>query len=369
MKIRNNTGKIRLLCLQTHMRIKNGITSVSGVDLVRTILPSEHLSDKFEVEIRQDPFTKDQKNWDEITRYWDIILTSYIDSPWGYVSMGFNAEKNGCIVIIDLDDNVWKLPRSNPVYVNYHPGSEALGTLTSILHHNKYITTTNNCLAYAICKEAGKNKDNVKVFPNYIDLTAYDYTKIIPVKKDTITITHFGSSTHFQDLMEGGFFAGLKRICDKYSQVRVKTVGNWIPEYVTAFGSKYTQGQGDPDVYGWINKVWPKLMGETDICVAPLNDTESNRGKSDVKMLECGAAKKPMVCSDVRPYHDAVGVSETIAYLANNEDQWFEKLEKLVISEDLRKKRGEILYNWVKENRTIQKNNYRFEEWLLAISL
>jgi glycosyltransferase involved in cell wall biosynthesis len=347
---------------------KDGTSTTSGVDYARSILPGKHLPDtEFEVEIRQDPFTDTQKNWDELTKYWDVILTSYIDSPWGYVSMGFNAEKNGCEVIIDLDDNVWVLPPSNPVYKNYHKGTEALETLTSILHHCKYVTTTNGCLANGIAKYANKNRGSIKVFPNYIDLEAYKFENIVPKPHDTINITHFGSSTHWQDLTEGGFIKGLKMIVDKYPQVRVKTVGNWIPEFVTMLGPKYVQGQGNPDVYGWIEKTWPELMGETDICVAPLNDTESNRGKSDIKLLECGAAKKPVVCSDTRPYHDTVGLSETIAYLANTPEQWFDRLEKLILSEELRKQRGETLYQYVKDNRTIQSNIDKMAEWIKSI--
>lgn len=355
---------LKLLVLETHQKkLKNGKFSTSGVDYARNILPATFLKDHFKVEIRKDPFTKKEKNWDELTKKWDIIFSSYIDEPIGYVQMAFWAERNNCTVVIDIDDDVWRLPKTNPVYEHYHPGSEKLTILTSILEHVPYVTTTNAYLQNRVIQECKRNHRNTIVLPNMIDLSSYDYTKIPEVKRENLVITHFGSTTHFQDLMEQGFVSALQRIMQKYPQVELRTVGNWIPQFTTLFGKRYRQIMGKPDVYEWMSDVWPSMMAQTDIFVAPLADIPSNRSKSDIKLLEAGAGKKPIVCSRMRPYNDTVGITESIAYLAGNEKEWFEKLEKLVTSEQLRKERGEELYKYVSENRTMQGNVGRWKEF------
>jgi len=362
-------SKIRVLCLETHMKTnKNDISTTSGVDYARTILPGKYLPDtEFEVEIRKDPFTKDQKNWDEITKYWDVIVASYIDTPWGYVSMGFSAEKNGCAVVLDLDDNVFELTPDNPVYKNYHKGTEALYTLTSIFHHCKWVMTTNSVLRNKIIRNCNRNYDRelTKVIPNYVDLTAYDFTKIKPVKKDRITILHAGSSTHWKDLTEGGFMGGMKRILKEYDNVDFMTIGNWIPEWQTIAGGRYKQMQGKPDVYEFIDKLWPEMCAITDIVVVPLAFDEATICKSGIKYLEFSAGKVPGVYSKIRQYQELIEPGR--GFLAKTEDEWYESIKQLIESEQLRREVGESAYQYVKDNWTIQGNIRLFADWIKSI--
>lgn len=361
--------KIRCLFLETHMKIsKDNVSTTSGVDYYRTILPGLHLpKDEFEVEIRQDPFTKDQKNWDEITKYWDIILTSYIDTPWGYVSMGFNGEKNNCKIVIDLDDNVWQLTPDNPVFKNYHKGTEPLANLTSILHHSQYVTTTNSVLRNKICQfaERSYDREKTKVICNYVDLNKYDYKKIKKEKKERITILHAGSSTHWKDLTEGGFVGGLKRILKEYDNVDFVTIGNWIPEWVTIAGPRYKQINGKPDVYEYIDKLWPEMCALTDIVVVPLAYDEATICKSGIKYLEFSAGKVPGVYSDIRQYKELIEPGR--GFLARTEDEWYQALKKLIDSEELRREVGENAYQYVKDNWTIQGNIDKMAEWIKYI--
>lgn len=362
---------IKLLVLETHYKtLKSGQVTTSGVDYARLVLPATHLAKLpgFKVEIRKNPFTDKEKTWDDVTKAWDIIWTSYIDKPMGYVQMAFHAEKNDCKLVIDLDDNVWELPPENPVYKSYHPGSESLGVLSKILQNQDHITVSTSKLQSVVCRMCIKRHDQVKVLPNMIDLNAYDFNNI--VRKDhPLTIAHFGSTTHFQDLMDPAFVSGMEQVLSKYKDVRFITVGNWVPAFQSKFGPQYRQimGLGKPDVHQWINEAWPKLMGISDIIVAPLSAAESNKSKSDIKMLETGAAKLPFIGSRVTPYNNSIGVIEEVAYLAGTSKEWFTKLEKLILDEKLRKGQGEKLHEWVK-NRSIQSNVQKWADYFSSIA-
>ena len=59
----------------------------------------------------------------------------------------------------------------------------------------------------------------------------------------------------------------------------------------------------------------------------------------------------------IGPYQKVLDNHEERGLLAYSEKEWFEAIEKLILSPELRKKMGENAYNYVKENHTIQKNS------------
>lgn len=361
--------KIKVLFLETHHKLKGGKIITSGVDYARLILPAKALMNVpgFEVEIRKDPFTEIDKNWNDITKNHDIIITSYIDEAWGYVQMAMYAKKNNCKIVIDLDDNVFELTRDNPVYEFYHKGTEKLFILESILKDADYVMTTNSVLRNKICQNTGRSYDRekTKVIPNYINLEEYDYKKIPEIKKDKITILHAGSSTHWKDLKEDGFVAGMTRIIKEYPNVEFVTIGNWIPEWVTIAGKQYRQMQGRPDVYEFIKELWPQMIAETDIVVVPLAYDEATICKSGIKYLEFSAGKTAGVYANIRQYKELIEPGR--GFLARTSDEWYESIKKLVDDKQLRIDMGESAYQYVKDNHTIQGNIDKMVEWLTNI--
>jgi glycosyltransferase involved in cell wall biosynthesis len=85
-----------------------------------------------------------------------------------------------------------------------------------------------------------------------------------------------------------------------------------------------------------------------DIGIAPLEDTEFNHGKSCIKFYEYAATGATVLTSDVLPYKDEV------TYRAKNTEQdWYNKLEKLIVDADFRKKLGKEQQDWVKKYRSL----------------
>ena len=93
---------------------------------------------------------------------------------------------------------------------------------------------------------------------------------------------------------------------------------------------------------------------EPDICIAPLQDIEFNRGKSNIKCLEYTAIGAPGVYSDVTPY-------KFMSLKAKTDEQMIAHIEKLAGDIDYRARIFKKDYQrikpqlWWEENDNIKK--------------
>ncbi len=245
---------IKILGLSTHYTDNGDTKRVSGVDYARIINPLEYLKDHpdFEIELRNDPVKGyGEKNWDELTKKFDIIYSSYIDSPWGYVNLALWSRKNGCIWVTDVDDNLWQVPKPSPVYKHYHPGSEQLHFVSCSLEDTPYLTTTNMFLKRRLSQYVNKQQDKIKVLPNYIDLSLYDYKKLIKKPTDKIILSYAGTSTHLVDVFEPGFKNAITRILKEFPNVEIHMGGLFLVQLKTLWGHQYKHIMGKSDVYDY----------------------------------------------------------------------------------------------------------------------
>jgi len=95
-----------------------------------------------------------------------------------------------------------------------------------------------------------------------------------------------------------------------------------------------------------------------DIGIAPLEDTEFNRGKSCVKFYEYAAVGTVTLASKVEPYKSEVN------YLAKNtKKDWYKKLKRLIEDEKFRKDLLEKQQKFVRETRSFERRGI---DWELA---
>lgn len=356
-------GKIKVLFLETHM--KDGKDTIThGVDFARVVNPANSLKDHpdFEVECRKDPIKNNdgtdapQKNWDEVTKYYDIIFTSYIDFAPGYTHLGYFTKKNNIPHVMDVDDNLWEIPKHSPTYNFFHPGSDRLNVVSLAMEDTPYITTTNLFLKYRLVKYLSKGHEKIKTLPNYIDLSIYNFRNITPKKnKQEILISYYGTNTHTKDVMDVSLNRALMRLMREHPNVYFETTGFFLPQMKTVFKKQYRHRLGKKNFYDWV-KLWEVIMGEADICIAPLENTDFNKSKSNIKYLEYSAGKLPGVYQDIRQYKEMVKTvnGTPTGFLASTEEEWYKNLKALVVSEELRKKVGEAAYQYVKTEHTMQ---------------
>lgn len=172
-----------------------------------------------------------------------------------------------------------------------------------------------------------------------------DYSQV----SDVVKIGYFSGSISHNENFEL-IKPAIKQLLKKYSNVQLHIVGILdIPKDMKPFENQIvTHNYVDWDKL-------PVLISEVDINLAPLVDSIFNRAKSEIKWIEAALVKVPTVASKIGAFSDMVIDGET--GLLATDDQWFDKLEALVLSPELRQNLAESAYRAVLENCTLSKKD------------
>ena len=172
-----------------------------------------------------------------------------------------------------------------------------------------------------------------------------DYSQV----SDVVKIGYFSGSISHNENFEL-IKPAIKQLLKKYSNVQLHIVGILdIPKDMKPFGNQIVTH----DYVDW-DKL-PALISEVDINLAPLVDSIFNRAKSEIKWIEAALVKVPTVASKIGAFSAEVVDGET--GLLATDDEWFDKLESLVLSLELRQKLAESAYRAVLENCTLSKKD------------
>lgn len=172
-----------------------------------------------------------------------------------------------------------------------------------------------------------------------------DYSQV----SDVVKIGYFSGSISHNENFEL-IKPAIKQLLKKYSNVQLHIVGILdIPKDMKPFENQIVTH----DYVDW-DKL-PVLISEVDINLAPLVDSIFNRAKSEIKWIEAALVKVPTVASKIGAFSDMVIDGET--GLLATDDQWFDKLEALVLSPELRQNLAESAYRAVLENCTLSKKD------------
>lgn len=134
-------------------------------------------------------------------------------------------------------------------------------------------------------------------------------------------------------------------LTDNHKIINDKDYYNWLMSF------NKMNYYGNEGIYArrWTQKanVYAKVLDETDIVIAPLDNNKFNMMKSNLKQVECWTRKLPIVCSDMIPYNvDGRHMENCILIPTekNARKYWVKYLKKLILDANLRKKLGEQLY-------------------------
>ena len=216
-----------------------------------------------------------------------------------------------------------------------------------------------------------ENCDGAITSTNQLHEELYKYQSLVLLNRnlasdDLIAISSQCMKDYSQtsDIVKIGYFSGsishnenfelikpaIKQLLKKYSNVQLHIVGILdIPQDMKPFENQIVTH----DYVDW-DKL-PALISEVDINLAPLVDSIFNRAKSEIKWIEAALVKVPTVASKIGAFSDAVIDGETGLLAAD--DEWFDKLEALVLSPELRQKIAESAYRAVLENCTLSKKD------------
>ena len=140
-----------------------------------------------------------------------------------------------------------------------------------------------------------------------------------PRREAETRVVYMGSRTHHDDLkMLKDAVLDLRSTNPNF---RLLTLG--ITESPEPWHEPLKVPDGNyPSFVSWFRRV----ASLVDFAVAPLMDTEFNRAKSTIKLLEYTAAGLPVIASDVSPYRDEIANAVTGLLAQNSPSGWLEAL-------------------------------------------
>jgi len=254
------------------------------------------------------------------------------------------AHKHRIPVLMDLDDYLIGLPYDHPDR-KWSPFAFELPALLHAIMSVDAITVTTPTLQNVISRY---NK-NVYVLPNFLDDSIWDI-QAHPMKdgkQSPVEIMFIGTLTHQPDLQS--IAEPLKVIAEKYkNRIALTFYGPEIPDSLKKFDNVRHLA---PVTYDYADFALSTKSISADIAIAPLIDDLFNRCKSPIKYMEYTAIGLPCVFSNITPYSEVIkdGIN---GFLADEPDEWIEKLSKLVDDQNLRNQilanaQMDVRYNWM----------------------
>lgn len=299
------------------MRILVLMDSASGVSFHRLFTPYARLQATHDVtvEVSQTPNT-----WVNIDfKKYDVVVFNRWLSVAQYNILEI-LNKLDIPFICDVDD-YWVVPKSNPAYQMYKKIIK--NACKDAIYNATHITTSTTILESKI-HELNKN---TTVLPNALDLSQNQWNEAKRVN-EKLTIGWVGGITHLEDLKQVG--ESVKEFCEQKNAIFY--MAGYHPEHREwQLCEKAITGKPidqRPEWFKTIRGTTPTDYGSAyslfDFCIAPLQQTNFNQYKSELKIVEAAAYKLPIIVSDVNPYslhHKNKGV-----LFARNENEWFDML-------------------------------------------
>jgi len=372
----------------------------TGVSYFRSTIPHIKLEEYYPSEFHIDIDYEPELHNDSFLSQYDIIhyhrtLGDYEQLP-GVLE---RCDKLGIITIMDIDDH-WSPGPDHPAWEIIKKHELDRKILNNIKVSRNIITTTP-----FFKKEINRYNKNVYILPNAIDTNEKQYQSN-PEKSERIRIGWLGGSSHLKDLeILKGLVSKFKRdgLIDKIQfvlcgydirgtltiidsktgeqkQRPIKPIESVWYQYEKIFTDDYSVLSEDykkflltfenKEYVGVENepyrRVWTKPITSYasnynlfDISLSPLKESDFNKVKSQLKVIEAGFHKKALIAQNFGPYQiDINNVYEKggdinedgngfLIDTKKNRKFWYNHLKKLILNPDLIKKMGENLYNTV----------------------
>ncbi|WP_407378851.1 glycosyltransferase domain-containing protein [Methanobrevibacter sp.] len=279
----------------------------------------------------------------------DVIVIQRVN-PYSNILLK-KAKKHNIKIVYESDDDFMDINPANPSY-NYILGN--FDNIKKLVTNVDQITVSTNELKERFDKLGLKN---VEIIKNYYVNDSLPLKPFAFRGNEFIKIGYFGTLTHDNDLeLIHNVILRLKDIFSKKGiTINFEIAGASIDEKSDWFTVKkipyYPMSM--KTFYDWLGK-----NSEWDIGIIPLVNTEFNKCKSELKYIEFSALGIPVVASDMNVYNEAIEDGVT-GFLANNEDEWVNKLSMLIEDPILRNgivnnARRDILENYNLKSRVNQ---------------
>lgn len=227
--------------------------------------------------------------------------------------------QKGVPIVFDFDDAIFVSYRSpSNGYLSYLKFASKTKTICRIASH---VMVGNPYLA----EYARQVNDRVTVIPTTIDTEKY----LVPPPRNSsgppvIGWTGSYSTVQHLDTLRGA----LKKLAQRES-FRLRVIGT----------PAYDCPPVDVEAMRWRADTELEDLSAIDIGVMPLPDDKWSKGKCGLKALQFMALGIPTVCSPVGVNTDIIQDDQN-GFIAGTEDEWVDKLSRLLRSHELRQRLG-----------------------------
>lgn len=271
---------------------------------------------------------------------YDIIFVQREAFMVGTIFFERLLRKQAKALVFDFDDSVWIQTVSE--------ANRLLGWLKDANKTSKIISLCDLVIAGNpfLAQYANQFNSHVKIIPTTIDTD--EYRQQSKSQKSAITVGWSGSTTtveHFQTAIPA-----LTRIKKKFGdRVDIRLIGDG------QYRNESLKIVGLP----WRKQTEIQDLSEFDIGIMPLPDTDWARGKCGLKGLQYMALEIPTIMSPVGVNREIIkdGVD---GFLATTEDEWVDRISRLIESPTLRDQIGKAGRKVVEErfSVTAMRNHY-----------
>lgn len=322
---------------------------INGVTLYRKLSPHVHLAERYD-EVYVDFNTCQDELTDELIKDVDLVV---MHINYFTVNLIEWFKSKGLPVIMDVDD-YWKLPQTNPHYGMHQKKLDNGMTVEEQKQYALGLVDGVTCTTEFLAKKIAPFNLNVCVLPNAIN-TAFEMYEVNPhIYEDSLfRFGYFGGQSHLYDIRDmAGAFTQLPRynIKDKYRVVYATRGGDDPMSAMYHF--LFTAGGMHNDRVEVLPLApameYCRYYNLVDAVLIPLQDTEFNSCKSEMKLIEAGHFRKAAIVSDVNPYRPLLKHKENCLIVRKPSD-WFKHMDYLLNNPMETVRLGNNLHRTIKE--------------------
>lgn len=273
-------------------------------------------------------------------RKYDVILIYRAAAVVGPAFFERLLKLTGKPIIYDFDDAIFMthVNESNRLF----GWAKFAKKTNSICRLSDAVTVGNEWLA----DFARQHNPNVKIIPSSVNTEIY-----VPKPKqnnEKVIVGWTGSSTSQTHL-------------EKFVPL-LRTISQKLPIEIHVHSDRSPELDDVPFVWHkWSAETEVDIISKFDIGIMPMPDDEWSLGKCSMKALLYMSLAVPTVCSDIGMNRQVIQHGEN-GFLAKTDEDWFNAIETLVNSRDLREKIGEKSRQTVVEKYSMKVCAEKFAE-------
>lgn len=321
------------------MRIIAFVQKNSGVSYHRLIVPLM-LMQGVDIFITNNPLEEHFEKGCDIVIYNRTLPDSYLDE---FAEL---KRKYGFKVCVDVDD-FWELDEHHILYEEY----QKVGYAEKQIDHLKAADVV-LCTHDRLAIEVRPYNDNVHICPNAIPHQGQFDIERTKDKNGLVRLFWQGSDTHKHDVtILSAPVHALSSISRKIKMVMAGYTTDheeWHKMALNYTAGLKTQYKLIP--FAPVTSYY-SAYAEADICLVPLVNSNFNRHKSPLKVLEAANIGLPVIASEVNPY---LGFP---IYYCNKASDWIRHVKDLIGSRGNRNEAGAKLKEYCDKHYNFQKIN------------